>query len=64
MSEWASAADSQIRRFADSQIDSQIRRFADPCYSPSALTTLTARDELSGEDVVPGFTCRVGELFE
>jgi Uma2 family endonuclease len=34
------------------------------CHSPSALTTLTAGDELSGEDVVPGFTCRVGELFE
>jgi Uma2 family endonuclease len=34
------------------------------CHSPSALATLTACDELSGEDVVPGFTCRVGELFE
>jgi len=34
------------------------------CHSPSAMTTLTAHDELSGEEVVPGFTCRVGELFE
>jgi len=34
------------------------------CHSPSAVTTLIAHEELSGEDVVPGFTCRVAELFE
>jgi Uma2 family endonuclease len=34
------------------------------CHSPTDLTTLTVQDELSGEDVVPGFTCRVGDLFE
>jgi Uma2 family endonuclease len=33
------------------------------CHSPSDMTTLTASDELSGEDVVPGFACRVAELF-
>jgi Uma2 family endonuclease len=29
-----------------------------------AGTILRASDELTGEDVVPGFRCRVGELFE
>jgi Uma2 family endonuclease len=28
-----------------------------------ASTQLTEADDLSGEDVVPGFACRVGELF-
>jgi Uma2 family endonuclease len=27
------------------------------------LTTLNAADELTGEEVLPGFTCRVAELF-
>lgn len=32
---------------------------------PSAtdIKTLTENDELSGEDTVPGFRCRVGEIF-
>jgi Uma2 family endonuclease len=34
------------------------------CHSPSDVTTLTVDDELSGEDMVTGFTCRVAELFE
>jgi Uma2 family endonuclease len=34
------------------------------CYSPSDMALLTVNDELSGEDVVPGFTCRVAELLE
>lgn len=29
-----------------------------------APTTLRAADQLTGEEVLPGFTCRVGELFE
>jgi Uma2 family endonuclease len=28
------------------------------------VTVLTQTDELSGEDVLPGFTCRVADLFE
>jgi len=31
--------------------------------SPIAVKTLSENDELSGEDVVPGFACKVGELF-
>jgi Uma2 family endonuclease len=27
-------------------------------------STLTANDEVSGEDVIPGFACRVSEFFE
>ena len=32
--------------------------------SPADAISLAEGDELSGEDVVPGFTCRVSELFE
>jgi Uma2 family endonuclease len=28
-----------------------------------AIRTLTEKDELTGEDVLPGFRCRVGEIF-
>jgi len=31
--------------------------------SATDIKTLTEGDELSGEDVVPGFRCRVGEIF-
>ena len=31
--------------------------------SVANITTLTEDDELSGEDVVPGFRCRVGDIF-
>ncbi len=31
--------------------------------SSTNIKTLTESDELSGEDVVPGFRCRVGEIF-
>jgi len=31
--------------------------------SATDVKTLTPSDELSGEDVVPGFACRVGEIF-
>lgn len=34
------------------------------CRSPSETVTLTAGDDLAGEEVVPGFSCRVAELFE
>ncbi len=34
------------------------------CRSPVDRVVLTAEDELTGGDVVPGFTCRVSELFE
>lgn len=30
----------------------------------AAIRTLTEHDELNGEDVVPGFRCRVSEIFE
>jgi Uma2 family endonuclease len=34
-------------------------------YRSSAdITTLTEKDELDGQDVVPGFRCRVSEIFE
>jgi Uma2 family endonuclease len=33
-------------------------------HSPSDKRRLTAEEKLSGEDVVTGFACRVGELFE
>jgi len=32
--------------------------------SPTRIKTLTEKDELDGEDVVPGFRCRVSEIFE
>jgi len=32
--------------------------------SGTDITTLTEEDELDGEDVVPGFRCRVSALFE
>jgi Uma2 family endonuclease len=32
--------------------------------SPTDVRILTAADELSGEDVVPGFACRVAEIFD
>ena len=31
--------------------------------SPSAVQALNADEEISGEDVVPGFSCRVEEFF-
>jgi Uma2 family endonuclease len=31
--------------------------------SATNIKTLTASDELSGEDVIPGFRCRVAEIF-
>ena len=31
--------------------------------SPTAVTILTANDELDGQEVVPGFRMRVSELF-
>ncbi len=31
--------------------------------SATQITTLTEKDELSGEDVVEGFCCRVGDIF-
>ena len=31
--------------------------------SATDIKTLTEKDELDGEDVVPGFRCRVGEIF-
>jgi Uma2 family endonuclease len=33
-------------------------------HSPTGKRRLTAEEKLSGEGVVPGFVCRVGELFE
>jgi len=32
--------------------------------SPTEITTLTENDELDGQDVVPGFRCRVSDIFE
>jgi Uma2 family endonuclease len=32
--------------------------------STTDITTLTEKDDLDGEDVVPGFRCRVSEIFE
>jgi hypothetical protein len=32
--------------------------------SPSEVQILGSADSLSGEDVLPGFSCRVGALFE
>ena len=33
-------------------------------YQPATpVQVLTAHDELSGADVVPGFSCRVGDIF-
>ena len=31
--------------------------------SATEIETLTENDELDGEDVVPGFRCRIGEIF-
>ena len=31
--------------------------------APRSVTILTADDELDGQDVVPGFKCRVADLF-
>jgi len=31
--------------------------------SPTDIKTLTAADELTGQDAVPGFRCRVGDIF-
>jgi len=31
--------------------------------SATRITTLTENDELSGEDVIEGFSCRVGDIF-
>lgn len=31
--------------------------------SPSNITILTENDELDGEDIVPGFRCRISDLF-
>ncbi len=31
--------------------------------SPTDVKILTENDELTGEDVVPGFSCRVGDVF-
>ena len=33
------------------------------CRPESSFTILRAEDELAGEDVLPGFRCRVGEIF-
>ena len=32
--------------------------------SPTQITVLTENDELSSEKLLPGFRCRVGELFQ
>jgi Uma2 family endonuclease len=40
------------------------RRTATVYRSATDIKTLTERDELDGEDVVPGFRCRVGDLFQ
>jgi Uma2 family endonuclease len=31
--------------------------------SPTDIQTLTENDELTGGDAVPGFRCRVGDIF-
>src|SRR5208283_3813728 len=31
--------------------------------SDGTIVTLAARDELAGEDVLPGFSCRLDEIF-
>jgi hypothetical protein len=31
--------------------------------SPKDIKILTEQDELDGEDVVPGFRCRVADIF-
>jgi len=35
-----------------------------PDHEHGPQPQLHARDELSGEDVLPGFTCNVGTLFD
>ncbi|MBM4043441.1 MAG: Uma2 family endonuclease [Planctomycetes bacterium] len=40
------------------------RRTVTVYRSATDIETLTERDELDGHDVVPGFRCRVGDLFE
>lgn len=32
--------------------------------SPTDVTVLTEHDELDGQDIVPGFRCRVAEIFD
>lgn len=33
-------------------------------HSPTRTTILTAEDELTSQELLPGFHCRVGEIFE
>ena len=40
------------------------RRAVTVYRSSTDIKTLTEKEELDGEDVVPGFRCRVGEIFE
>lgn len=40
------------------------RRTVTVYRSSSDVTTLTENDELDGQDVVPGFRCRVAEIFK
>ena len=39
-------------------------RSATAFRSPEDATRLSENDAMDGEDVVPGFTCRIGDLFE
>ena len=39
------------------------RRTVTICRTAASPETLTETDELDGQDVVPGFRCRVAELF-
>jgi len=43
--------------------DFDIARSVTVYRSAVNIKTLTENDELSGEDVVPGFRCRVAEIF-
>ena len=40
------------------------RRTITVCRSSTDIETLTEQDGLDGQDVVPGFHCRVSEIFE
>ncbi len=40
------------------------RRTVTVHHSSAGTQTLTEQDELDGQDVVPGFRCRVSEIFE
>ena len=40
-----------------------VTRSADVYRSPDDISHLSEDDVLDGEDVVPGFACRLGELF-